>query len=135
MCCASRFCMGGRGAAGSRSKNLLEGAMKQNASPGEQSEAPRRRRKPGQKQHPGPENQDSQHMLDQPRGSFSEKNISAVEVWRCASLAGGAPKGAQVKAEKAPGVIWSTTTCPEHPGSTPMSYSTSGSPPSGTNVP
>ena len=29
MCCASRFCMGGRGAAGSRSKNLLEGAMKQ----------------------------------------------------------------------------------------------------------
>ena len=41
-------------------------------SPGEQSEAPRRRWKPGQEQHPGPQNQDSQHMLDQPRGSFPE---------------------------------------------------------------
>ena len=47
--------------------------MKQNASPGEQSEAPRRRRKPGQEQHPGPENQDSQHMLNQPRMSFPER--------------------------------------------------------------
>ena len=47
--------------------------MKQNASPGEQSEAPRRRWKPGQGQHPGPENQDSQHMIDQHRGSFPEK--------------------------------------------------------------
>ena len=28
-CCASGFCTGGRGAGGSRSKNLLEGAMKQ----------------------------------------------------------------------------------------------------------
>ena len=46
--------------------------MKQNASPGEQSEAPRRRWKPGQEQHPGPKNQDSQHMLEQPRGSFPD---------------------------------------------------------------
>ena len=46
--------------------------VKQNASPGEQSEAPRRRWKPGQEQHPGPENQDSQHMLKQPRGYFPE---------------------------------------------------------------
>ena len=29
MCCASRFCSGGRGAGASRSKNLLEGAVKQ----------------------------------------------------------------------------------------------------------
>ena len=26
----------------------------------------------GRHQHPGPENQDSQHMIDQPRGSFPE---------------------------------------------------------------
>ena len=64
------------GAAGSRSKNLLEGAVKQNASPGEQSEALRRRWKPGQEQRTGPENQDSQHMLNQPRGSFCDIPIS-----------------------------------------------------------
>ena len=28
----------------------------------------------GRHQHPGPENQDSQHMIDQPRGSFPEKS-------------------------------------------------------------
>ena len=50
--------------------------MKQNASAGEQSEAPRRRWKPGLEQHPEPENQDSQHMLNQPRGYFSDKSIS-----------------------------------------------------------
>ena len=37
--------------------------------PGEESEAPRRRWKPGQERHPGPKNQDSQHTLNQPRGS------------------------------------------------------------------
>ena len=47
--------------------------MKQNASPGAQSEALRRRWKPGQEQHPEQENQDSQHMLNQPRGSFPER--------------------------------------------------------------
>ena len=46
--------------------------VKQNASPGEQSEAPRPRWKLGQEQNPGPENQDSQHMMEQPRGSFPE---------------------------------------------------------------
>ena len=46
--------------------------MKQDAGPGEQSEAPRRWWKLGQQQPPGPENQDSQHMLNQPRGSFPE---------------------------------------------------------------
>ena len=39
---------------------------------GEQSEAPRRRWKPGQEQHPEPKNQDSQHMQNQPRGSFPD---------------------------------------------------------------
>ena len=45
----------------------VQGPVKQNASPGDQSKAPRPRWKPG---HPGPENQDSQHMLEQPRGHF-----------------------------------------------------------------
>ena len=38
--------------------------MQQNASTGHQSEAPRRRWKPGLEQHAGLENQDSQHMLN-----------------------------------------------------------------------
>ena len=45
----------------------VQGPVKQNASPGGQSEAPRPRWKPGQEQQPGPENQDSQHMLKQPK--------------------------------------------------------------------
>ena len=79
MCCASRFCTAGRGAAGSRSKQMSKGPGSKNASPGEQSEAPRRRWKPGQEQHPGPENQDSQHMLNQPRGSFSDFHTRATD--------------------------------------------------------
>ena len=54
--------------------------MKQNASTGEQSGAPRRRWRPGQEQHPGPENQD-QHTLSQPRASFPDqrpKNATSV---------------------------------------------------------
>ena len=58
----------------------VQGPMKQNPSRGEQSEAPRRRWKPGQQQHPGPENQDSQHMLNQPRGSFPEKTIISAGI-------------------------------------------------------
>ena len=50
----------------------VQGPVKQNASPGDQSEAPRPWWKPGQEQNPGPENQDSQHMLEQPRGSFPD---------------------------------------------------------------
>ena len=50
----------------------VQGPVKQNARPGDQSEAPRPRWKPGQEQNPGPENQDSQHMLEQPSGSFPE---------------------------------------------------------------
>ena len=73
LCCASCFCTGGRGAAGSRSKANVQGPMKPNARPGEQSEAPRRRWKPGQEQHLGPEIQDSQRKLNQPRGSFPKR--------------------------------------------------------------
>ena len=72
MCCASRFCTGGVGAAGSRSKQCPRARKRQNASPEEQPEAPRPRWKLGQQQNPGPENQDSQHMLEQPRWSFPE---------------------------------------------------------------
>ena len=52
----------------------VQGFVKQNASssPGEQSEAPRPRWRLGQEQSPKPENQDSQHMLEQPRGSFPD---------------------------------------------------------------
>ena len=43
-----------------------------NARSGPQSRALRRSRKSGHQQHLGPENQDSQHMLNQPRGSFPD---------------------------------------------------------------
>ena len=48
----------------------VQGPIQRNASPGEQSEAPRPRWKQGQEQNPGSENQDSQHMLEQPRRYF-----------------------------------------------------------------
>ena len=54
----------------------VQAPVKQNARPGDQSEALRPRWKPGQEQNPGPENQDSQHMLEQPRGSFPELLIA-----------------------------------------------------------
>ena len=53
--------------------NNVQGPVKPNASPGQQSDSPRPRWKPGPEQNPGPENQDSQHMLEQPRGYFPEK--------------------------------------------------------------
>ena len=53
----------------------VQGPVKQNTSLGDQSEAPRPRWKPGQKQNPGPENQDSRHMLEQPRGYFPEISV------------------------------------------------------------
>ena len=52
----------------------VQGPVKRNASPGEQSEGSRPRWKPGQEQNPGPENQDNQHMLEQPRRYFPGKN-------------------------------------------------------------
>ena len=47
-------------------------AHEANAGPVTQSEAPRQRWKPGRGQHSRPKNQDSQHMLNQPRGSFPD---------------------------------------------------------------
>ena len=67
LCCASRFCTGGGGAGDSRSKNLLEGAMKASARTGHNLSVLNEAWKVGHQQHPGPENQDSQHMLNQPR--------------------------------------------------------------------
>ena len=76
MCCASRFCKGGRVADPSECPS-----MKQNASTGEQAEPPRRRWKPKQEQHPGPENQDSQHMLNQARGLSLISLHTHVQNW------------------------------------------------------
>ena len=57
----------------------VQGRVKQNASAGQQSEAPGPRWKPGQEQNPGPENQDSQHMLEQPRGYFPDTcNLGSI---------------------------------------------------------
>ena len=65
----------------------IQGPVKQNASPGEQSEAPTPRWKPGQQQNPGPENQDSQHMLEQPRGYFPETRGQIQSALGCARVA------------------------------------------------
>ena len=55
--------------------------MKQNASPGQQSEAPKRRWKPGREQHSGPESQDSQHKPNQPRGFFPDFGVTLKSLW------------------------------------------------------
>ena len=60
LCCASRVYSGDRGGCGQ--------LIQTNYSSEAQSEAPTRSREPHQ-QHPGPENQDGQHVLNQPRGS------------------------------------------------------------------
>ena len=59
----------------------VQGPVKQNASPGEQSEGPRPRWKPGQEENPGPENQDNQHMLEQPRGYFPEFQLPRICIY------------------------------------------------------
>ena len=57
MSCTSRFCARWWGSCGQQIRaNVLE-PMKQNASSGARSEAPRRRWKPGRGQHPRPKNQ------------------------------------------------------------------------------
>ena len=48
-------------------------ANEANTRPGEQCGAPRRRWKPGQEQHPGPENWNSPNKLNQPRESFLDQ--------------------------------------------------------------
>ena len=71
LCRASPFLYGWWGSCGQQIQANGQGPMKQNASPA-QSEALRRRWRPEQEQHPGQENRDNQHMLNQPRGSFPE---------------------------------------------------------------
>ena len=61
------------GRCGQQIQANVQAPMKQNASPVAHSEAPRRRWRPGQEQHPGQANQDSRHMLSQPRGSSAER--------------------------------------------------------------
>ena len=72
------------GELGAADPSNVPGRVKQNASPGEQSEAPRPRWKPRQEENPGPENQDSQHMLEQllgiPKILYAE--ILRVFYWR-----------------------------------------------------
>ena len=71
LCCASRVCTDGR-AGGSGSKNLLEGPLKELLVQGHNLRLLYEVREVGYHQHPGPENHDCQHMLDQPRGSFPD---------------------------------------------------------------
>ena len=67
------FLQGRWGSCGQQIQANVQRPIKQNASPGEQSEAPRPRWKPEQEQNPGPQNQDSQHMLEQPREYFPDR--------------------------------------------------------------
>ena len=57
---------------------MLEAAMNYMLISGAQSEAPGW--EPGHWQHPEPENQNSQHKLNQPRSSFPEKSQSLADV-------------------------------------------------------
>ena len=66
----SRFCRGGRAAGGSRSKNLLEVAMKQMLARGHNLTLPDEAREPGASSTYDQKTQDSWHKSDQPRGFF-----------------------------------------------------------------
>ena len=90
----------------------VHGRVKQNASTGEgeQSEDLRPTWKLGQEQNPGPENQDSQHMLEQPRGylKYSEKFLLSQE-----RVSGFPEKGADLRGSPGtsgeicpPGNLW-----------------------------
>ena len=52
-------------------------------------ESPRRSWKSGHQQHLGPENQDSQHMLNQPRGRVGHLGCERVAKWNCGSCCSG----------------------------------------------
>ena len=65
--------MAEQGSRGQQIQTNVQGPMKQNASLAEQSEAPRRRCKRGQEQHPGEENQDSQHNQGCRNGRFGKR--------------------------------------------------------------
>ena len=73
LCCATRFCTGGRVAV--QIQAASPAATKQR---GAQSEGPRGSWEPENQQHSGPENQDSQHKLNQPRGSFLNPAVPSV---------------------------------------------------------
>ena len=70
--CWSRFWTSGREAGGSRSKNLPKAPWKQMLGQGHTLRLLDEAQEVRRHQHPGPENQDSEHMLDQPRGSFPD---------------------------------------------------------------
>ena len=67
MCCVSRFCTPG-GELRAADPSNVQGPVKQNAVPGDNLRLRDQGGSRGQEQQPGPENQDSQHMLKQPRG-------------------------------------------------------------------
>ena len=85
LCCVSRFCTGGMGSCRQQIQVTVQGSMKHNASPGEHSEASRQKWKPGQEQLPGPENQGSQHKLNEPSrfcpGSGFSRFLVIFPVW------------------------------------------------------
>ena len=59
------------------------------ATSGRLSGAPGQSWKPRHQQHPGPENQDSQHMLNQPRGSLPDRLRESMHAYFRALLNGG----------------------------------------------
>ena len=91
------FRAGGRGAAGSRINPVSKG-HEANASSGAQSEALRQTWNPGREQHLGPENQDSQHKLNQPRGSGGPKGERSTPLF----TKWGSPKASHSKASHPP---------------------------------
>ena len=66
MCCASCYCTGGREAG---EQQIHEGPCKQMLGQGHTLRLLDEAREEEHDQHPAPENQDSWHMIDQPRGS------------------------------------------------------------------
>ena len=80
---------GWQGSWGSKSKKFARRGHEANASPGTEPEAPGRRLRFGHQQHPKPENRDSQHMLNQHRGSFSDF-LGSREKYRCLASKGSA---------------------------------------------
>ena len=76
------------GSRGQQSQANVQGPMKQNASPEQQSEAPRRRWKPGQEQHPGPPKPGQSAHAESTQGSFPDKRSREGVV-----RGNGCPKG------------------------------------------
>ena len=66
------FLDGWLGSWGQQIQEFARRAVKANARPGHTLRVLDEAREVGRYQHPGLENQDSQHMIDQPRGSFPD---------------------------------------------------------------